>query len=59
MVFPFRFPTKILYVFLISTMRATCCAHLKLLDLVVLLIFGEAYKLWISSLCIFLQTPLP
>jgi hypothetical protein len=42
--------TKILYSFLISTMRVTCPTCLILLDLINLTIFDEGYKLW-SSLC--------
>jgi hypothetical protein len=46
---PSGFPIKILYAFLISPMRSTW--PVNLLDLLTLIIFGEAYKLWSSSLC--------
>jgi hypothetical protein len=48
--YPSGFPTKIIYEFLLSPIRATCPVHL---DLIILIIFGEEYKLWSSSLCSF------
>jgi hypothetical protein len=43
--FPFGFPTNNLYSFLFSPIRATCPTHLILLDLIILIILTEEYKL--------------
>jgi hypothetical protein len=50
-IFHLDFPTKFLHEFLIAGMRATYPTNLILLDLITLLILGETYKLWGSSLC--------
>jgi hypothetical protein len=49
------FPTKVLYAILVYSMCATCPANL-ILDMLTLIIYGEAYKVW-SSLCSHLQPP--
>jgi hypothetical protein len=51
------FPIKILYLFLVFPMRTAFRAHHIPLDLIILIICGEEYKLWSSSLCNFLQHP--
>jgi hypothetical protein len=52
--YPSGFPTKTLYRFLLANIRATCYTNPTLLDCIILIIFGEQYKLWSSSLCSFL-----
>ena len=56
---PSGFPTKTLYTPLSSPIRATCPAHLILLDFIARTILGEEYKSFSSSLCNLLHSPLP
>jgi len=50
---------KIVYAFPAYPMRAIYFANLILLHLNTLIIFGEAYRIWIFSLCSLLQYPAP
>jgi len=54
---PSGFPTKTLYTRHSLPIRATCLAHLILLDFITCTILGEEYKSFSSSLCNFLQSP--
>ena len=54
---PSGFPTKTLYTTLPSPIRATCPAHLILLDFITRTILGEEYKSFSSLLCNLLHSP--
>ena len=54
---PTGFPTKAPYTPLPSPIRATCPAHLILLDIITCTILGEQYRSLSSSLCSFLHCP--
>ena len=54
---PSGFPTKTLYIPVSPPKRATCPAHLILLDFITRTILGEQYKSFSSPLCNLLHSP--
>jgi len=54
--FPSGVPTQTLFMLLLSPIRATCPAHLILLDFITRTNLDEEYKSLSSSLCSFLHT---
>jgi hypothetical protein len=54
---PSGFTDKILFGFLIFPMRAVCPFHLIILYYIIVIIYGEEYKLRSSSLYSFFQPP--
>jgi len=50
-------PTKTTYASHLSPIRAICPTHLFILDIITRIIFGEEYRVWSSSLCSLLDSP--